>query len=68
MRSFTSDTLTLGAQTYRRSGWYWVPMTSEDFAALDAAEARRENLGWALTFTLAALAFAGAVAKEILFN
>lgn len=68
MRSYTSDTLTLGQQTYKRLGWFWVPMTAEDFSALDAAEARRENIGWAITFTLAAVAFGLAVAKEILFH
>lgn len=68
MRSYTSDTLTLGQQTYKRLGWFWVPMTAEDFSAIGAAEARRETIGWAITFTLAGLAFAAAVAKEILFH
>ncbi len=61
------DTLTLGAQTYRRSGWFWVPMTSDDFAALDAAEDRRDNLAWAITFALAGAAFTLALVKNALF-
>lgn len=68
MRSYTSDTLTLGQQTYKRLGWFWVPMTAEDFSAIDAAEARRETIGWAITFTLAAVAFAVALAKHLVTN
>ena len=62
------DILTLGSKTYKRYGWFWVPMTDDDFAALDAAETRRDNIGWAITFALAALAFAVALAKHLVTN